>query len=320
MRNRSEIERAVGPDPHPTGAGGAGGHGPVQDSDRNGALPSRGSVGSPHRLPIWRFFLISHGFTWSFWIAAALLAGPDVWSTPARWLVYLGGVGPMIAGLWMTFQVSGGKGLRELGRRVTDPRRVPARWLAVALLLPVFAMAGAVGAAALGGALPQSVDASRLLHLAGDPLALLTFALFVLVFGPVPEEIGWRGYALDALQTRWSALTASLLLGLAWALWHAPLFFIAGYYRAESPPDPVLFAVAILAHSVVYTWIYNHTGRSVFVAILFHFMVNLTGMLVEGAVWVEWTRTGLTAVVALAAVAVWGAGSLTRRSRVVRAI
>jgi uncharacterized protein len=107
------------------------------------------------------------------------------------------------------------------------------------------------------------VDASRLLELIGSPLALLGFALFVLIFGPVPEEIGWRGDALDALQARWSALGASLLLGVAWALWHAPLFFIAGYYAGGAPPEPVLFTVGILVHSVLYTWIYNHTHSAV---------------------------------------------------------
>jgi uncharacterized protein len=274
---------------------------------------------SPTRLPIWRFFLLSHGFSWVCWIGAAIGAGPDVWTSPARWLVYLGGLGPLLAGVGMTYLTAGRAGLRDLGSRIVDPRRIPARWLAVALALPILAMAGAAAMAALAGALPEALDTSRLVALLGSPASLMGFALFVLVFGPLPEEIGWRGYALDALQDRWSALTASLLLGAVWALWHAPLFFIAGYYADGTPPEPVLFTLAILVHSVLYTWIYNHTGRSVLAAILFHFMINFVGMLVEGDAAVEWTRTGITAAVALAAIAVSGALTLRGRSEKRRA-
>jgi uncharacterized protein len=290
---------------------------------RRPALSERRGTGAAARIPhlhtalhpVWPFFLISHGFSWACWIVAVLWVETDVWGSPARWLVYLGGVGPMLAGLAMTYFTGGRKGLCELWSRIIDPGRVPGRWMALALLLPVLAMAGAVGAAALIGALPDAVDATRLMELIVSPAAFLAFTLFVLIFGPVPEEIGWRGYALDAMQARWSALTASLVLGAAWALWHAPLFFIAGYYSDASPPAPVLFGVAILVHSVLYTWIYNHTRRSVLVMILFHFMVNYVGMLVEGGPWVEWTRTGITAAVALAAIGTAGARTLRYAER-----
>lgn len=264
---------------------------------------SEGATLASPALPVVPFFLVSHGFSWACWTAAILLAGDHIWSSPARWLVYVGGVGPMLAGLWMTWRTGGAAGLRHLGRRVVDPRLIPPRWLAVILLVPVLAMGVAVGAAWWGGALPGAVDASQLLTLVGSPLALLSFAAFVLVFGPVPEEIGWRGYALDALQARVGALSASLLLGVAWALWHAPLFFIAGYYGDGGAPEPVLFTTAILVNSVLYTVIHNHTSRSVLAAILFHFMINFVGMLVDGVAWVEWTRTAVTAVVAVVAVA-----------------
>jgi uncharacterized protein len=259
------------------------------------------------------FFMIALGWSWLFWGAAAALAGQSVWDSPARWLVYIGGVGPLLAAVVITATTEGRRGLWELGARIVDARRVPARWMAVALLLPVCAMAAAVAVAAGAGALPAAVDASRLVELAGSPHRLASFALFVLIFGPVPEEIGWRGFALDALQARRSALAASLLLGAAWALWHAPLFVIAGYYGDGPPPDPLHFTVAILGNSVLHTWAYNHTRRSVLVAICFHFMVNFVGMLVEGDGWVEWTRTGFTIAAAVAAVWISGAATLGAR-------
>lgn len=58
-------------------------------------------------------------------------------------------------------------------------------------------------------------------------------SVFWLFFGPAPEELGWRGYALDGLQARMNALFASLILGVVWSLWHLPLFFIKGTWQAE---------------------------------------------------------------------------------------
>jgi uncharacterized protein len=275
---------------------------------------SRARGEAAHRRPVWRFFAVSHGVSWACWGAALLLAGSNIWDSPARWLVFLGGLGPPLAGFVMTYATEGRYGVRELALRLVDPRRIPLRWMIVALMVPVLAMAGAVAAALLVGTAGSDVDASRLFELLGDPLAFIGFALFVLVFGPIPEEIGWRGYALDALQSRWTALTASLVLGAAWALWHAPLFFIAGYYGEQGAPGPVLFVTAILVNSVLYTWIYNHTARSILVAVVFHFMVNFVGMLVEGAAWVEWTRTGFTAAVVAYAIAASGARLLGRKA------
>ena len=46
------------------------------------------------------------------------------------------------------------------------------------------------------------------------------------------EELGWRGYVLDRLQEKRSALVSSLILGVVWSLWHLPLFFVQGSYQA----------------------------------------------------------------------------------------
>jgi CAAX protease family protein len=57
-------------------------------------------------------------------------------------------------------------------------------------------------------------------------LTIVPFALGVFVHGPFPAELGWRGYVLDRLQSRWNVVVSSLILGAIWALWHLPLFFI----------------------------------------------------------------------------------------------
>lgn len=250
--------------------------------------------------PLLGFFLLSHGWSWAFWWLV-VASGENVWSSAAPVFLFLGGAGPLLAGVTMTWRTGGRAGLRELGRRIADPRRIGRAWWIVILAVPAVAMAGGVALAGLLGA-DASVDATQAVAVATSPLALLAFAGTVLLLGPVPEEIGWRGYLLDALQSRFDAVSSSLLLGLAWSLWHLPLFFMPGYF-VDGAPEPVLFTAAILANSLLYTWIHNNTRRSVLAAILFHFMINFVGMLFDGSPAVEWSRTAVTAAIAALVIA-----------------
>ena len=52
--------------------------------------------------------------------------------------------------------------------------------------------------------------------------------LIEVIFFGYGEEVGWRGYALDALQAGGrTAYAASTVLAILWAGWHLPLFFYA---------------------------------------------------------------------------------------------
>ena len=144
------------------------------------------------------------------------------------------------------------------------------------------------------------MDVGLLEYCRFQPIDLLLFAGFVLLLGPLPEEIGWRGYLLDRLQLRFEALGASVVLGAAWIAWHVPLFFMTGYYaRAGGAPDPLPFGVMILLGSVLYTWIHNNTHGSVFAAVLFHFAGNFTGELLDAPSSVRAYEAFLTVVVVL---------------------
>lgn len=76
---------------------------------------------------------------------------------------------------------------------------------------------------------PTAAICIRWAALAAKPLLILllpVMALQVALLGPLSEELGWRGCALDALQTKWGALASSLVVGFFWSVWHVPLFFI----------------------------------------------------------------------------------------------
>jgi membrane protease YdiL (CAAX protease family) len=138
-----------------------------------------------------------------------------------------------------------------------------------------------------------------------------------LVIGPLAEEFGWRGFALDQLQSKWSALVSSLVLGVFWWLWHLPLFFMIGMVQNELGFGTLAFwafATNVLAQSILYTWVYNSTGRSILAVILMHFMHNSTqNLLMPLSDRTFLLSNALLVAAAAVVVMVWGASTLTRQ-------
>lgn len=108
-------------------------------------------------------------------------------------------------------------------------------------------------------------------------LSLSGIVLFTLFSGPIAEELGWRGFALPRLQTRYNALVSSLILGVIWTCWHIPLFFIAGASQ-RGIPFPI-YLVLVTTVTIYITWLYNNTRGSLIITVLAHFAYNMTGFL-----------------------------------------
>jgi membrane protease YdiL (CAAX protease family) len=110
---------------------------------------------------------------------------------------------------------------------------------------------------------------------------LVALGLAIIAEGPLGEEPGWRGFALPRMQPRFGPLRGTLLLGLLWGFWHLPDFATtnqrggpgANYVTLASIDFP-LFILYAIAVSLVFTWVFNHTGSSVFIAILLHASIN----------------------------------------------
>jgi membrane protease YdiL (CAAX protease family) len=118
------------------------------------------------------------------------------------------------------------------------------------------------------------------------------------------EELGWRGYALPRLLTRWNATACALLLGAIWVIWHVPAFFVSGIMGGTLSGFG-WWALDTISLSVFMTWIFVNTKGSVLVAgIVPHFVVN--GLGAVGA-WLSRPAEAVAiALVAVLAVAVSG--------------
>lgn len=213
------------------------------------------------RHPVPAFFALTYLLSWTAW--APLVAAGAQPGLGTTLLVLVGGFGPAVAAAVVTW--AAGDGVRAWVRQLLR-WRVDARWWAVALLLPAatVATAGALAVLAFGRPLaPEPLGAA-----ATYPLTMVA----VFLVGGGNEEPGWRGFALPRLQARFSALSASLVVGVGWVGWHLPLFAVPGSAQAGLPLP--FYAVAVVAESVVFTWLYNGSGGSVLLAMVLHASVN----------------------------------------------
>ncbi|MFC6865331.1 CPBP family intramembrane glutamic endopeptidase [Halomicroarcula sp. GCM10025817] len=224
--------------------------------------------------PVATFFVVAYLLSWTAW--TPLVFG-DWWATwsplilandlQTMLFIMVGGFGPLVAAALVTWVI--GDSIREWAAQLLR-WNVPVRYWVFALSFPAIAVitASAIHMFVFDGQFsPESTS-----------VLLLYPVLFLQVFlvGGGNEELGWRGFALPRLQRSYSALAASLIIGVGWFAWHLPLFLVAGSTQAG---DPVYYyALAVIALSVVFTWLYNETGGSVLLTMVLHASVNTGGI------------------------------------------
>jgi uncharacterized protein len=255
------------------------------------------------RSPLVSFIVLAFALCWGL---GAILNGVPLIAPNASFIL-----GVPIAALLVIGLTDGVNGFKDLGRRIIRVR-VPPIWYAVVFVLPVFVLLAVLALMPFFGGTP--LDWSKQPPIASVFLMLGFFMVFPLAT-PIAEEIGWRGLALPRLLIGRSALTASLILGVIWAVWHLPVVLSAPEVRV-----PIPFMLAVVPLSVLTTWIFLHTRASMFIAILLHAWYNavlaygFAMVAPDDAALTWWLLAGVQAVFALIVIAVWGS-SLVRGGR-----
>jgi membrane protease YdiL (CAAX protease family) len=271
------------------------------------------------RRPLLTFFLLAYGLSWALELPALLPHAQSENSlADGALFLFLGSFGPSLAALILTASRDGRAGVKTLLKGYL-PWRAAFVWYVIALY--GFLVLGLLTILLLDVASPQDLLSRLPLALVSVPAnALTTF----LILGPVGEELGWRGFALPRLQAGRTALEASVKLGLLWAFWHAPLMRFAEWRGDLSlGAFVVLYPLYIIALTIIFTWVYNHTQASILVATVLHSAFNYTlffldktfkfaqydPLLVQGVV------TGLFWCVAVALIGVYGPDLRPRTGR-----
>ena len=214
------------------------------------------------------FTLLTFAASWISWYAAQWIFGGD-FTHPARLApvgtaVYLLGVfAPALVAIAMTSVREGPASRRQLLHRVVA-WTADARWYAFALLyFPLVKVAVAVAHRAAFGVWPA---------LAGEPVVVMLAATAISTPVQAGEEIGWRGFLLPRIAARVGLPAASVIVGVVWACWHLPFFFLAGTDKTgQSFPA---YATGVIGLSVAMAFLYWRTRGSLFLTMVMHAAVN----------------------------------------------
>ncbi len=247
-----------------------------------------------------------------FWGPLALLKIPTIsFVSDAKgpfWAIALflvGGFVPSLLAIFLTWKKEGLAGLWFLGQRIIQ-FKFGWRWYVYTFLIVT---AGTAGQLIINKILGNTFNGILFLTQLGSFLPLLTL-------GPLSEEIGWRGYALGRLQTRWNALTSSLIVGLVWGFWHLPLFMMVGTSQHELGVPFIGFLIKMMAGSILYTWLYNNTKHSLWSAILLHWLYSYVSQVLSSGVTqsplYNWLECLPYVIMALVVVLIWKPQTLSR--------
>ncbi len=231
---------------------------------------------TPHTYKPRLYFGTTFMATSLLWGLGALMSFSEIYSPYYILAMLLGLISPFVISLAFLVGPTGRELTPDFRKRLFDLRLLrPATFPFLVLIMPVAVLISALLSLLVGEPVTQFQPASGFTFSSGViPVLLLIFLASFF------EELGWRSYAFDSLESRFNFFTASLIFGLLWSLWYLPLFFVKGSYQFEilrqSPLYALNFLVSIVPLGVLVSWIWVKNRKSIPAAILFHFIVNLS--------------------------------------------
>ena len=224
------------------------------------------------------FFVLTLAWTWICGFIPVIFGftGTGV----GTFVFYFGGGAPSVVALFLVFLTYPKDKRKDYFKRCFSFKRMGIKWplitIAVFTMLSVISIS--IGVGLLGFEMP-TMDYIK--AIAANPLNILLILLLSLISGPLNEEFGWRGYALDRLLKKFGFLKGSLILGFIWAIWHLPWYFTPGQAQYNLLQDSVFHAImfipSVMMLSVFVSFVYIKTGRSILAGALVHMFSNLIG-------------------------------------------
>lgn len=251
----------------------------------------------------YRYFIITFITTYVLWLAGAHVSWLENANGRHMLLLLPGLLAPFLISVYMIFR-SGDPELRqEFTSRLFSIRRINIKMLPVLILMMPVVMLASI---ALSIPLGESVDQFQLAEGFSFTTGFVP-VLLLLLMAAIFEELGWRGYAFDSLQSRFNYLTASVIFSVLWSLWHLPLIWVKDSYQnailQENPWFCLNFFLSIIPMGILISWICAKNRKSVIAAILFHFLINMSQEMLEVTQITKVVETGVLTLLTLVVIA-----------------
>lgn len=236
---------------------------------------STGLRGYLESYPLTSFFVMAYLFSWVVLIPFILSQWGIFPKTKAFDIFFFANafVGPMLAAYIMIRALEGKESWKKVRKSIISIK-VGLKWYLFTLIVIPAAMF--LGMVILNGGIPTFHDLTSKFFVT----YLISLVAIFFLGGPLPEEIGWRGFALPRLQSKFGPLKATLLLSVLWAFWHLPHFLTVAQRGGPGSDLSILyihlpiFILLCLPISIILTWVYNSHRGNLFIVMLVHASVN----------------------------------------------
>ncbi|MBE1531960.1 CPBP family intramembrane glutamic endopeptidase [Actinomadura algeriensis] len=223
-----------------------------------------------YRNDLTLFTAIAFGMSWAAWAVAIALGEAGA----ATAFHALGAFGPLVGAL--VIRIRRRRRGEAAPARTVRFRKAALAWTPVLLVVGSATVLAGAFLAHQGGGPALGLDAGKDM-IEANPGGPVSFFATMLLVGPLSEEPGWRGTAYPRLRATMNRYTVGLVLGVVWAVWHLPLFFIDGTVQNElglATPSGALLTASAVPMAMLVCHAYERAG--VLAAIATHFAVNTT--------------------------------------------
>lgn len=223
-----------------------------------------------------RYFLAVISTTTLFWSLGGYMSFEREWADLYMLPMLLGLMMPACFAVGFIWRQPNREMRRDFVRRALSFRLIrPWPFIGSLALMPLSVLVAITLSLLFGGSSQQFGVSDAFSFTTGFvPVLLLLFLAAVF------EELGWRGYGFESLERGRSFLTASLIFGALWSLWHLPLLWVNNSYQFEIYQQNPLFAVNFFVGTalmgIIVSWVCQLNNRSILATVLFHFAINLS--------------------------------------------
>ena len=250
------------------------------------------------------FFGTTYLITWICWSGTALLSHLGIRPVLGGVLMLIGLLSPCMVALTLMGLSKNKLLLKDFKERLLNFRLIQLEFLPIIFLfLPLVMVISIYISVFFGFSINQLQLTSNFDIMKGQPW----ISLLIPILAPALEELGWSGYGIDSLKSRFKLFYGTLLFGILWSIWHLPLFFVKGYYHYQLMDQSIFlvlnFFLSVLPLTFLTNWIYYWNGRSIIAAILFHIVVVVSSEVFMVDNWTKFIVTILITMVAF--IVVW---------------
>ena len=222
-----------------------------------------------NKIPV-RFFVVTFIFSWLLWTVAIILSrgnSQDVIYTSSGIvmpLMFFGAFGPAVGAFVSLRSIEGKGAIKKYCKKFLSLNFGWKVWLFMVLILG--------GSYFISWIIPELFGEKRIPSFLPNLYVFPIYLLLMIFFGGGQEEIGCRGYILPYLEKKYGLIIGSLILGIVWAIWHIPLWFISGTSQAYM--NFIAFAFMTIGYSYIFSWVREASGNRLLSGLIVHGMAN----------------------------------------------